>query len=71
MKPPAQKPDHRCEHCGLLSLVIKITPWEFEYRCPCGKASGVISWAHANPPPTLTGAELIQLELETRKETTA
>ncbi len=63
MTQPAQKPDHRCERCGLVSPFVQISPWEFTYCCPCGKESGVISWAHANPPPTFTVAEPVQLEL--------
>ncbi len=53
MRPVVQKARHTCERCGQVSLVIPISPYEFNYRCPCGHASGCYAWAHANPPPVL------------------
>jgi hypothetical protein len=50
MKPtPRQLPYHIAE-CGARCLVRQTSPYEFEWSCSCGEA-GVISWAHAQPPP--------------------
>lgn len=48
-KSPKQDAFHRCE-CGRSALCVPTTPFEFEWRCLCGRA-GLIAWAHANPPP--------------------
>jgi hypothetical protein len=40
----------RCP-CGAWATVTRgRTRWELEWRCACGR-SGVVSWAHAHPPP--------------------
>lgn len=45
-----QKDQRSCE-CGQLAAVITTpSPWEFEYKCACGR-HGTISWAHSAPPP--------------------
>jgi len=60
MKPDVQPAVHHCDRCGLISPVIQRTAWEFDYRCPCGKASGCLSWAHANAPPRFEPAKVQQ-----------
>jgi hypothetical protein len=50
MKSARQPAQHRCDRCGIASPVRQVSPFEFEWRCPCGDA-GVTSWAHHNPPP--------------------
>lgn len=40
---------YHCD-CGRFALCVPTSAFEFEWRCVCGH-SGVISWAHANPPP--------------------
>ena len=49
MTEPTQAPTHRCE-CGRTVPVVAVTTYEFDYRCPCGRA-GRIAWAHAAEPP--------------------
>jgi len=45
---------HRCE-CGRQAQVTPTdSPWEFDYACLCGR-TGVISFAHASPPPAWDG----------------
>lgn len=46
---PRQLPYHIAE-CGARVPVRQMSPWEFAWACSCGEA-GVISWAHAAPPP--------------------
>lgn len=51
--PPTQRDRGVCD-CG---RTYPITPqpasaYEFDWACLCGRA-GVISWAHAAPPPTI------------------
>lgn len=39
-------------HCGRRATVRPTaSPYEFTVTCPCGR-DGIISWAHAHPPPT-------------------
>ncbi len=42
----------RCDQCGQAIVIVRITPFEFAYRClpPCTYA-GVISWFHGAQPP--------------------
>ena len=46
---PVQSATHRCE-CGARVPVVRETPYEYAWRCGCGRA-GLIAWAHANPAP--------------------
>lgn len=45
-----QLPYHIAD-CGARCQVRQVSPYEFAWSCSCGEA-GVISWAHAEPPPT-------------------
>lgn len=51
-----QSATYLCE-CGQRPPVERESDYEFRWRCRCGRA-GVLSWAHADPPPLfLDGAE--------------
>jgi hypothetical protein len=49
-----QAPTIRCD-CG---RPVAVTPcaggYEFAWACPACARAGVISWAHAQPPPTFS-----------------
>lgn len=41
----------RCDQCGAVTTITPTdSPWEFDWRCPCGFA-GTVSWAHNAEPP--------------------
>ena len=61
MKAARQDAMHRCG-CGRAVPVVRVTAYEFDYRCACGRA-GRWAWAHANPPPIWNGHTVGQLEL--------
>ena len=55
-RPASQVSTHTCD-CGHR---VPVTPlaggYEFEWRCLTCQQAGVISWAHAEPPPVFTPA---------------
>jgi hypothetical protein len=61
----------RCDYCG---AVVTFTPhadsrWEFDWACARSPHHrGVVSWAHANPPPVWGEAEPMQSGLFDMKE---
>lgn len=57
-----QTPTILCAACGAAVPVTPASPYEFDWRCPCGMA-GVIAWATVNPPPTFEQHEPQQQEL--------
>jgi hypothetical protein len=61
-KAPTQPATIRCEACRALVRVVAQSPYEFTYRCACGRG-GVIAWAHAAPPPQFTPPAPQQLSL--------
>ncbi len=55
----------RCDRCGARVNVIQETAYEFRYACPCGHR-GLVSWAHADPPPVFEAARQADLFRGTR-----
>jgi len=52
-----QAPSRPCD-CGRRAIVMATpSPYEFAWTCRhCGRA-GLVSWAHAHPPPRLAVGE--------------
>jgi len=56
-RPARQRATGRCE-CGALVQFARYpdSPWEFAWTCARDPPHrGVVSWAHANPPPAFDG----------------
>lgn len=61
MKPAIQTDQHRCD-CGQDAPVVRVTAFEFSWRCAC-QAAGVLAWSHTNNPPKWTPQPMGQLEM--------
>lgn len=56
-RPPTQRSSAWCDDCqAYMTITPTASAYEFEYRCAGAKKhAGVISWAHAHPPPSYEG----------------
>jgi hypothetical protein len=59
---PAQRQTDRCDCGRSVPVMATASPYEFDWRCVCGRA-GTISYAHASPPPVWLGEQATQGEL--------
>lgn len=48
-----QQPSKRCDCGGHAVVTATESPWEFDWRCVCGR-KGWLSWNHAHPAPQFT-----------------
>lgn len=55
-----QQPTIRCACGRSVPVTVTASPYEFEWACGCGR-SGVVSWAHASPPPTWRGVQYVAI----------
>ena len=57
-----QGPTYLCDCGRSCEVVATESLWEFLWHCHCGRA-GVISWAHASPPPGIGAPTIGQTRL--------